>query len=76
MYGIGGINKMNFNEKNDYYKKQKEYIESEILNFKLDCDKCHNVEYWTIQEFDWCGDYPYECDKCRHDELNITLINK
>ena len=31
MYGIGGTNKMNFNEKNDYYKKQKEYIEKEII---------------------------------------------
>jgi hypothetical protein len=74
---------------NPSVKEQIKYIENEIndienivgssneiLEFKLDCSECNHMEYWTIEEFKWCGDYPYECDKCRHDELNITLINK
>tara|TARA_R100001443_G_C3334872_1_gene173152 strand:- start:502 stop:657 length:156 start_codon:yes stop_codon:yes gene_type:complete len=51
-------------------------MNDEILEFKLDCSKCNNVEYWCIEEFKWCGDYPIECDKCRHDEMDITLNNK
>ena len=51
-------------------------MNDEILNFKLDCNKCHNVEYWCIEEFKWCGDYPIECDQCHNDEMDITLNNK
>lgn len=76
MYGIGGTNKMNFNEKNDYYKKQKEYIEKEIILINLDCKECNNKEVWSINEFEFVGDYPIECDKCHNDEMNITLNNK
>ena len=47
-----------------------------ILTFKLNCNECHNIEFWSILEFEYVGDYPYECDKCHNDEMDITLINK
>ena len=33
-------------------------------------------EVWGINEFEFIGDYPIECDKCHNDEINITLNNK
>ena len=49
---------------------------NEIMLIKLDCNKCNNKEVWSINEFEFVGDYPIECVNCHSEEMNITLNNK
>ena len=49
---------------------------NEIILINLDCKECNNKEVWSINEFEFVGDYPIECDKCHNEEMNITLNNK
>ena len=49
---------------------------NEIMLIKLDCNKCNNKEVWSINEFEFVGDYPIECVNCHSEEMNITLNDK
>ena len=49
---------------------------NEIILINLDCKDCKAREVWSVNEFEFVGDYPIECGDCHSDDMNITLNNK
>ena len=48
----------------------------EIILLNMICNKCNSKEVWSVNEFEFVGDYPIECGDCHSDDMNITLNNK
>jgi len=54
----------------------KDWKDREIIVVNMNCNKCKTKETWSVNEFEFVGDYPIECVNCHNEELHITLTNK